>query len=115
MCLNKILQQANSFRNEVAYLKTIAPIYPNIYYLEDGRTLWATSMVEFEYEGIKYRRHHVNSIRLDLGDGVKVEDLARMLNNNAEMCIKFGKPMQLSNIVDIDGKFIMDDVVTDKT
>lgn len=113
MCLDKIVQNINEFHKVIHYLKEVSPIYPNIYYLEKENTLWATTLIHFERGGITYSRHHVESIRLDWCidiNGDRIMMVERLINN-AELCIKYGIPMQFSNIVDRDGKQIVDDIV----
>lgn len=59
---NTELNKVKEFHEIVGELKSISPAYPDIYFKEYGAWVYATTMVTFEYEGIFYKRHHVEAI-----------------------------------------------------
>lgn len=98
--LTQILHDADRFKFQVLALKAKAPMYPNIYFEENGGCQWATTMVEFKYNGVRYKRHHVESIVPT--KTVTTNHLYNRLIDNAEMCIKMAVPCYLDEIIGLD-------------
>lgn len=97
--VNQILYDASTFRHEIAYFKSKAPMYPEIYFEERGGSQWATTMVRFEYNGVAYKRHHVESIIPT--KTMTTKDLYDRLNDAAEMCIKMAIPCSYDEIIGV--------------
>lgn len=93
----KILHDAAQFKSQISKLKSKAPIYPKIHFEESDGYLWATTMVKFTYNGVDYKRHHVESI---VSDGnVSINELQSRLVEAAEMCIKKAVPCQFDDVI----------------
>ena len=96
----EILQQVDSFRNKVASLKEIAPMFPEIYMQTDSAgTVWVTSMVRFEYNGVAYKRHHVESVRPT--KTCTPEDAVDRLNQNAKLCQEKAIPCVFDEVIGV--------------
>lgn len=102
----KILHDAAQFKSQISKLKSKAPIYPKIHFEESDGYLWATTMVKFTYNGVDYKRHHVESIVSDgnvsiiVPDGnVSINELQSRLVEAAEMCIKKAVPCQFDDVI----------------
>lgn len=111
MCLQEILRSNYNHEQRTARFKRLAPTYPEIYFEtgNDGRfeITWATTMIEFIYEGKKYARHHVQSLIAKENDKKYLRDI---LKEDAELLQKFGVPLQEGNFKYADGTPIEDDV-----
>lgn len=96
----EILQKADKFKNYVEYLKSVAPDYPKVHEEAslDGAH-WATTMVKFTYNGVEYKRHHVESI-MPTKD-VACSKMIERLNHNAELCIKHAIPCQYDTVIGV--------------
>jgi len=58
----QILDEFNAFEFRNSRFKKIAPMYPEIYSEKvDGNVINLTCWVEFVYNGIRFKRHHVES------------------------------------------------------
>ena len=95
--MDYILQQGQQFRNSIARLKTLAPTYPQIYTEKSGGDLWATSMVPFTCNDIRFLRHHVNTLRPL--PGVEFSDVIKILQEHAELTQKHAIPCHLDDVV----------------
>ncbi len=95
--LNEILHNVKEFKNQIAYLKSKAPMYPKVYFEDKCGCKWVTAMVEFQYNGVRYKRHHVESIIPN--EKVGTRELDNKLINAAEMCIKMAIPCNSDEII----------------
>ena len=95
--LTEILHHADLFRTQISDLKSKAPMYPKVYFEDKGGCQWVTTMVEFNYNGVRYKRHHVESIVPNKNVGTN--DLYNKLIDAAEMCIKMAIPCQFDEII----------------
>ena len=95
--LKEILHDTDTFKQQINNLKSKAPKYPNIYFEDKGGCLWVTTMVEFEYDKIRYKRHHVETITPTIT--CTINHLYNRLIDAAEKCIKFGMPCQFDEII----------------
>ena len=98
MSTSKILHDAELFRNQISKLKEIAPPFPVIYTTEThDKTIWATTIVEFAYEGKLYKRHHVESIVPT--NQVTTKDLINKIKQQCELTIKHAVPCSLDEAI----------------
>lgn len=104
--LKEILNKVEVFNSHIAYLKIVSPVFPDIYYEEKGGCIWATTIVEYDYNGVRYRRHHVESIIPT--KSVNKEWLTRKIINSAEMCLKMAVPCRYDDVVGIISKPLKD-------
>lgn len=95
--LTEILHNVKLFKGQISALKDKAPMYPKVYFEDKGNVQWATTMVEFEREGIKYKRHHVESISPT--PQVGTNDLYNRLIKAAEMCIEYAIPCEYDELI----------------
>lgn len=98
----KILHDAAQFKSQISKLKSKAPMYPKIHFEESDGYLWATTMVEFTYNGVDYKRHHVESIVPD--GNVGINELQSRLVEAAEMCVKKAVPCQFDDVIGLSRK-----------
>ena len=94
--LKEILHDVKTFRSQIESLRSKAPMYPKIYFEDKGGCQWATTMVEFVYNGIRYKRHHVESIVPNKNVGTN--ELYGKLIKAAENCILFAVPYEFDEI-----------------
>lgn len=95
--VTEILHHADLFKSQIVSLKEKAPMYPKVYFEDKGGCQWVTTMVEFEYNGVLYKRHHVESIVPT--KTCTTNDLYTRLINAAEICIKNAIPCKLDEII----------------
>ena len=95
--LTEILHHADLFRQQVTSLKDKAPMYPKVYFEDKGGCQWVTTMVEFKYNGVRYKRHHVESIVPT--KTCTTNDLYNKIIDAAETCIKFAIPCVYDEII----------------
>ena len=95
--ITKILHDVDQFKSQISELKSKAPMYPKIHFEEKGNCLWATTMVKFSYNGVDYKRHHVESIIPN--ENIGINELQSRLVEEAEMCIKMAVPCQFDDVI----------------
>lgn len=100
--LDVIIAQNMAFQEKIRQLKSTAPKYPEIEFIPKGSTLYANSMVHFVYNGVEFKRHHVQIYHfhptgLDY-EGAK-EWLSGRIKEEAELTIEKGKPMFLDDVI----------------
>jgi hypothetical protein len=105
--INEILDRNARFKKKVADLKEKAPDYPEILIEEEWTTIWgkpmkkfyATTMVSFVYNEIKFKRHHVEEI-IETPNIVNGKVLVlEKIKSTAEMCIKHAIPCEYDDVV----------------
>lgn len=107
---DKIVHHASLFEAQVVALKTNAPLYPKVYFeFKDGHH-WITSIVEFEYNNVIYKRHHVESIIPT--PTVGINNLYNKLVDAAELTIKSGIPCVFDEIVGLAKPKTNDEIKT---
>lgn len=100
MCLSNILESADRFERNIAKLKSVAPMYPNVAITTSGNELWANTIVRFEYNGVAYKRHHVESaINREGWPKVTPNQLSEKIRNQCELTINLGIPTQWDDII----------------
>lgn len=95
--ITKILHDVDQFKSQINELKSKAPMYPKIHFEEKGNCLWATTMVKFTYNGVDYKRHHIESIVPN--ENVGINQLQGRLVDAAEMSIKLAVPCEFDDII----------------
>ena len=93
----KILHDVECFNAQIDNLRDKSPFYPEVFLEEKGNVVWATTMVKFVYNGVEYKRHHVESIVITPTS--PIEKLINMIKNNAELCIEYAIPYQKDEII----------------
>ena len=100
---NSIINKVNSFKENIARLKKLSPIYPEVYEEEFTHLKPAlynlSTIVIFEHRGIKYKRHCVQ-FGIVTSDGIKMHCKNR-LENDVWQTIRRGVP-------DIDDEIVKD-------
>ena len=100
--INQILHENLEFQKRIAELKSIAPIYPKIAFLTQTLgQMWATCKVEYVYNGIKFSRHHVESlfIQPSENDMVTKDRLRALMNASCQQTIDFAIPCQFDDVI----------------
>lgn len=101
----EVFQEMAVFQKAVAELKAKAPIYPKILIEERQEFEWekwrtnyyATTMVEFVYNGIQFKRHHVEKITET--ENIGKQDALDRINHRAEECLKYAIPSPYDDVV----------------
>ena len=95
--LTEILHHADLFKEQIFLLKEKAPDFPKLFFEESGGCIWATTMVAFSYNGVDYKRHHVELIVPT--KTCTIQNLNDRIFNAATQCIEMGVPSQFDSIV----------------
>lgn len=91
-----IIYSAHTFQEQIKKLKEKAPLYPRVYIEETETIDWCTTMVIFEYNERKYKRHHVEYVHKKPGfTKVNINQLYNKTMDNAELTVKFAQPCHL--------------------
>ena len=94
-----ILAQAEAHKQKVAQLRSLAPDYPEIYTQQKGATIWATTMVRFEYNGVAFRRHHAHSLIDTMPDTKK--RLLDIIRSDAEQTQRLAAPTPFDEVIGV--------------
>lgn len=103
--VTEILHDAIRFKRQIADLKLKSPKYPKIHVEYTDFVVWYSTLVEWEREGIKYSRHHVESCHKppncseETWENIKIKTLGR-LNDMAATCIEKAIPCEYDDRVE---------------
>jgi hypothetical protein len=97
--INKIIGEVDSFNDMVWRFENISPTFPNVYKELRGGEFYVSSMVEFVYNGVKYKRHHIESGILN--DFTTEEMVIQRLNHAALLCQQKAVPMWKDEVVGV--------------
>ena len=89
------------FKHTIAHLKSIAPVYPEIEFFIWEGAIWGTTKVEFEYNGIRFSRHHVDSHHMSfhiLESDIKERVRAR-ISSAQEQTVQLAVPCQFDDVI----------------
>lgn len=95
-----LLSEINARHTWIDYLKLKSPDYPEIYTEFSKGTIWATSLVTCERDGVVFRRHHVESA-FSTGDGWNKRLLLGRLREWAEMAKHLAHPTPFDEIINL--------------
>jgi len=94
------LKYAEEFNYQTAQLKLLSPTYPEVYEMMVGNEYILTSMVEFVYNGVRFKRHHVE--RVIINPNTRKEWCKERLDHNAKLCIKYAIPIPQDDVIGIE-------------
>jgi hypothetical protein len=94
--LGIILEQEKNINHNISFLRSKAPLYPEIFYIKKGDQICGTSMVKFTREGVDYIRHHVEIvIETDVCD---INTVANRINHAAQQTIAMAVPCKFDEL-----------------
>lgn len=84
-------------------------MYPKIHFEEKNYSLWATTVVRFSYNGVDYKRHIVETIFLNDGDGIEI--LTKIITKCADESIQKAVPCMFDEIIGVSSDTIPSDLI----
>ena len=99
MMWHEIIERAGLFTDRIALLKSKSPTYPSLYTETGFGQFWVSTMVEFIYNDVKYKRHHVEYGIL--GNTYKKENVIDRMKHAAALCQEKAVPMWKDEVVGV--------------
>ena len=97
----QVLEENQAFIKRIAELKTKTPLYPRVYFELDEtnpwKKQWCSTIIEFEREGKKYRRHVLEVAFIN--NLVSINSIYNKLMNLAEQNIQFAIPTDFDQLI----------------
>lgn len=91
----------DNFKARIARLKGLSPVYPKVY-TEEGMGFWVSTLVHWEYNGVVFSRHHVESGILS--ETYSKEQVLARLHSAVSLCKEKAIPCQFDDVVGIATK-----------